>query len=372
MLHQCSVCKLRIVMCGGGTGGHVYPALSIAEAIDEISPGAEIHFIGMGNSFESRAVASAGRLFHEINAGALIGKSFFEKLVGLWRAVSGTLQAMLLLRKLKPGVVIGTGGYVMAPVIAAAKLMSIPFILQEQNSFPGYATRKFARFACFVCLGNQEAERHLQGSRVVVTGNPVRRAILKSANTLEQSRGSDHSSALLVLGGSLGARSINTAVANCIDELAGVLPVYWQTGRNASHSLFDSQVLERLIQHKFVVRRDFFDDMDSQYARAKLVVCRAGAITLAELALFGLPAVLVPFPYAAHQHQLANARSVENEGGAVVIPDSELTGEKLFDVVQSLLSDSKRLSSMSSAMKRLAKPSASWDIAKIALKVAAR
>ncbi len=359
-------------MCGGGTGGHVYPALSIAEAIDEISPGAEIHFIGMGNSFESRSVALAGRLFHEINAGALIGKSFFRKIVGLWRAVIGTLQAMRLLRKLKPRIVIGTGGYVMAPVIAAAKFMNIPFILQEQNSFPGYATRKFARNARLVCLGSKEAERHLSGARVVVTGNPVRRAILTSAYSLEQSRGHGYSPALLILGGSLGARSINTAVASCIDELATVLPVYWQTGHNASQYLLDCQAFEQLRERKQVVREEFFDDMDFQYARAKLVVCRAGALTLAELALFGLPAVLVPFPYAAHQHQLANARSVENEGGAAVILDSELTGEKLFDVVQSLLSDSNRLASMSAAMKRLAKPSASKDIAKIALEVAAR
>lgn len=279
----------------------------------------------------------------------------------------GVIQAFGHLRSFAPDVIVGTGGYVMAPVLLAAKLRRTPYVLQEQNSFPGLTTRSFAGGARCVCLGSADAARHLPNARTIVTGNPVRRSLIEASRkaVLVPAINSGHS--LLVVGGSLGARSINRAVAEGLDSLAEISNLTWQYGRSGLPEVLSNDLFATLSNQGVLSASEFIDDMHLKYAAADLVVCRAGALTLAELALFGLPAVLIPFPHAAHQHQLSNARAVEAAGAAAVLLDAELTGKRLCETVKSLLEDRDRLQQMSLAMRALGAPNAALDVARTAI-----
>lgn len=355
---------MRIVLTGGGTGGHVYPALAIAEGLRCIEANIDIHFLGTASGFESKAVPLAGENFRVISSGGIVGKSFVDRVAGIFRAGLGVLESWRILRELKPDVVVGTGGFVMAPVLLAARMMRIPFVIQEQNSYPGLTTRKFARYAKAVCVAYSQAADHLPGANVIVTGNPLRKAIVESAQNKTSSK-IESPPRILVTGGSLGARSINSAVSSVISELCDIAQVTWQFGKSGVPESVDKLLLSNLTASGALNAAPFFEDMPSRYSNTDLVICRAGAMTLSELSVYGLPALLIPFPHAAHDHQTANAIVLEESGAASIIQDQSLTGEALLLLCRELLNNSSVLGEMSLAMRQLARPNAAYEIADI-------
>jgi len=359
---------MRIVLTGGGTGGHVYPALAIAEALRDIDKGVELHFIGTATGFEAKAVPAADETFHTISSGGIIGKSVIKRMTGVAKAAAGVFQSLLILRRLKPNVIVGTGGFVMAPVLFAARALGIPYYLQEQNSYPGLSTRRFAKGAKAVFIAYSQAQVHLPNSHNVLTGNPLRRKMAEFANG-QRKQISSSPAKILVTGGSLGARSINNAVADALEYLCAFATVTWQFGKSGIPEQALS-VVERLKSQGRLIAAPFFEDMPTRMGNADIVICRAGAMTLSEIALFGVPAILIPFPYAAHDHQTANAKSYSESGAAELIKDSELDRNSLLNACQKIASDSEKYNRMSNAMLSLARPDAANEIAQSVLKAA--
>lgn len=362
---------MRVVISGGGTGGHVFPALAIAEALRDQEPGIDIHFVGTASGFENKAIPGAGEKLHHISSGGIVGKNPISRILGLAKAGAGVAQSLTVLRKLKPDIVVGTGGFVMAPVLLAARILGIPFVIQEQNSFPGLTTRKFSKAAKFVCIAYPRAAEFLPGSNTILTGNPLRKKILQIA---QERRTQDFAlpTQILVTGGSLGAKSINLAVGSALVSMCEIGNVTWQYGRTGMPDSLDDQTVRRLRSSGRLIADAFFDDMPVRFQNADIVLSRAGAMTLSEIAVFGLPSILVPFPQAAHDHQTANAKSVAEAGAALVIKDRDISGDKLLDAVRKIVSDKEQYLLMSNSMKSLGRPTAAKDIASLVLETASQ
>ncbi|MBU1983093.1 undecaprenyldiphospho-muramoylpentapeptide beta-N-acetylglucosaminyltransferase [bacterium] len=363
---------LRIVIAGGGTGGHVFPALAIGEALRKKTPQVHLIYIGTRRGLEADVIPRAGGELRTLWISGFARRRIIQNLLLPVKLLVSFLQSFWLLLTVRPHVVVGTGGYVMGPVLWVAQRLGMPTVLQEQNSFPGYTTRKLARRAQLVCAGFEETRNRLTGCEVIVTGNPLR----PSFQTLNRERARaqwnfDYSrKTLLIFGGSAGARAINEAVSAALSELLKQWNLIWQTGRLGIPASTDSSIVQQAIaQHRLIVR-EFIQEMPEAYAVADLAVCRAGAMTLAELAASGLPAVLVPYPHAADDHQTSNAQSVTSAGAARIIKDSELRATTLLNTVEDFVASENKLLDMAAKMKSLAKPDAAKRIADLVLSVA--
>ncbi len=365
---------LRILIAGGGTGGHVFPALAIQAAIARIQPHATFLFVGTEHGLESRVMPANGLKLETIWIAGFARKRILSNLSLPFKLLVSIWQSVLILRRYRPHVAIGSGGYVMGPILWASRLLGIPTLIQEQNSLPGVTTRKLARHASAICLGYEDAKKHLDTEKIHVTGNPVRAQLLAAtvgaAGKTKWNLLADRPT-LLVFGGSLGARSLNMAVADILIDLLKSWNLIWQTGKSGVPDHASKSLMREAVASRKLVVLEFIENMPEAYASAELAVCRAGAMTLAELAIAGLPAVLVPFPHAADDHQSANAKSVEHAGAAIVVADHELSGMKLMSLLGQLKSDHETLDSMRVAMKSLARPNAADEIAQIALALAA-
>ncbi len=356
---------MKILVAGGGTGGHVFPGIAVAEELKRTRPDIDVVFVGTKRGLEAQAVPEAGFKIHFL-AGA--GFSRTRWWTWPWAAflnVLGFLQAVFLVLGENPKAVLGTGGYASAPMAYAARLFGRPLILQEQNSVPGLANRMLSRIASEVHLSFLEARTYFpRRDHLKVTGNPIRAHILTGdkAAALREFKMEAGRPTLLVFGGSLGAATINEAALDMLRRLKDRLGLQCLlvTGRQEHAKI--KQVVE---QEKLpAVVLPFVRKMHMAYAVADLVVCRAGAMTLAEIAVCGLPSVLVPYPYAAHNHQQDNAANLVDRGAAVLIPDGELNGERLAKEVAHLLSDRQALSRMSSNARLFARPDAAARLAR--------
>ncbi|MBO8142091.1 MAG: undecaprenyldiphospho-muramoylpentapeptide beta-N-acetylglucosaminyltransferase [Firmicutes bacterium] len=374
---------MRILIAAGGTGGHIFPGITIAQTIRRRNPEAEILFVGSRRGMEADIVPRFGFAFDAIPAHYLRRQLSLDVLRTGFTALRGLARAAAIVRRFRPDVAVGTGGYVSGPVVAAALLLRVPVVIQEQNAFPGLTNRVLGRFACRVALGNAAAQAYFRAShRVTVTGNPIRSHILTAtrghgltAFGLEPSRPT-----LLVFGGSQGGRTINRAVQEAAPELTERLGLQMlhQTGR-AGFDAIVNHLGDRIRwigpDHAAAGRwhvLPFIHDMPAAYAAADLVISRAGAITLAEVTARGLPSVLVPYPFSAEGHQEANARVMAEAGAAVVVPDRELDGERLVKTVEELLRDPARLERMARASRGLARPDAAERIASLIEEAARR
>ena len=362
--------ELRAIFAGGGTGGHLFPAIAIADEFRALRPGSEILFVGTRKKLESRVVPERGYALRTIwisgfRRGFRPGNLLFPL-----KVLTSMLQARSIIRNFHPDVVVGTGGYVSGPVLAAAVRAGIPTLIQEQNSYPGVTTRILARRVDEVHL-TFESSRKLIGrtENVFVTGNPTR-ASLGGVSREDGLRafGFDPASAnatVLIVGGSLGAHSINEAIARHVGtfESRGIRCI-WQTGTE------DAKAYAVLEKPGSVWTRPFIDRMDCAYAAADLVVCRAGATTIAELTRLGKPAVLIPYPHAAANHQVENARTLVEAGAAELIPDHEAAA-RVGTVVTGLI-DGGKLGAMSGRSRALGKPDAAREIARRMIDLAGR
>jgi len=346
---------VKIMLTGGGTGGHLFPAIATAEALCSRVPGSKVLFVGTKRKMDRKSLGQYGYATRSIHSKGLKGKSFFSLLQAMLLLPVSCLEAMYHILRFKPDLVLGVGGYVTGPVVAAAKLLGRPTVIHEQNSIPGLANRKLGTLASRICLSLPGSEKWFPVKKSILTGNPVREAIQALA---EESGEKEHNEfTLLVLGGSLGAHRVNELVCEAfglgLDGLAGMRVIH-QTGSD------DAQLVESLYKkHKInATVLPFIDDMAAAYREADLLVSRAGATTLAELALLGKPAILVPYPYAADQHQEKNGAFYVQGGGALMFVEKELSAELLAEQLMQLAGDKERLQKMADAMRSCAFPAA--------------
>lgn len=348
----------RVVILAGGTGGHVYPALAVAEELRE--RGCELAWLGTERGLESRVVPSAGFTLETLSVAGLRGKGWRERITGPFQLIRSCLQAIGILRRHRPQVVVGFGGFVSGPGGLMSRLLGIPLVVHEQNCVPGTTNRWLAKSAQRVLEafpGSFPASRQAE-----CTGNPVRRALL-AISAQRRSRPSDGPLRIFVFGGSLGAQALNEIVPEALAQLGMDCEIRHQTGlamREQTAALYG-----RLGVTAEVVA--FIDDMADAYRWAELAVCRSGAMTVSELAVVGLPAILVPYPYAIDDHQTANARFFEREGAGRCVPQSELTPTGLAALVRGLATDREELAAMGRQALALAKPEATQRVADIAL-----
>lgn len=359
---------LRYLLAGGGTSGHVNPALAIAEQIKKEDPEADIRFCGTARGIEHEIVPRAGYPFIAIRARGLPRRLSAELFRALADFLAGRRQCRRLIRTFRPDVVIGTGGYVCSPVVAAAASMHVPILLHEQNAFPGRSNRLMARRSQMVCISFPGTERWFSaGTPIVLTGNPVRSLFFQlereEARRLLQIDPAQP--VVLAMGGSLGAQSINQAILGLDPWLRD--PAAWPAGRRPQIHLAAGQrqydaVAAAAAGFSWLKVSAYIHDIHLVMAAADLLICRSGAITCSELAALGRPAVLVPYPYAAGDHQTYNARVFADAGAALLCPDQQLNAGWLADNLRSLLADPDRLDGMGRAAKTLARPDAAAAI----------
>ncbi len=356
---------MRLIITGGGTGGHLFPGIAVASAIQQRIPDTRVLFIGTSRLLDQQALAGRGFEVTALDCGGVKGLHVTAKLRSLLMLPGAVWRALRILRRFKPDLVFGVGGYVTGPVLLAARILGIPIGIHEQNSVPGMANRIAGRLAdrIFISL---PCTPPFPPAKTRHSGNPVRQEILAVAGKKKQVEAFP---TVLVLGGSQGAHRVNTLMMEAMEKLAAQqvsVQLIHQTG-TADQALV-VQCYQRLGVAAEVV--PFIRDMAAAYSRADLVVSRAGATTLAELAVMGLPALLIPYPYAADNHQVTNGEYYAKGGGCVVLEESGLSGEFLARTVSECLHNSKELHTMAASMKTMAMPTATDRIVDECLRLA--
>ena len=340
----------RILLTTGGTGGHIFPALAVAAALRRRFPECRIMFVGGTRGPERELATDAGLEFTALPAKGVLGKGL-RSIPALMSMGLGVLKAMYLIRSFAPEVIIGFGGYAGFSSVMAGVLCKVPTAIHEQNSIPGMSNRMLGSRVDRVFVSFPDQVGYFPADRVCLSGNPVRSEIV-ALGSKDVSR-SGHSRNLLILGGSQGATAINEAVMNVVPSLCAEHVTIWhQTGKKDLQRVrarYNEICPEARVE-------PFIQDMAGAYAFADVVLCRAGATTLAELAIAGKPSILIPFPYAVHDHQLKNARYLENSGAALVVVQSYLQEINLSQVIADLLGMPEKLRSMSRAARKMGKP----------------
>jgi UDP-N-acetylglucosamine--N-acetylmuramyl-(pentapeptide) pyrophosphoryl-undecaprenol N-acetylglucosamine transferase len=352
---------MRVIIAGGGTGGHLYPGIAIAEEVTS-RPGGEVLFVGTARGLEAKLVPSAGYRLELLEVSGIKRTGVRGLVRGLMRLPKAFFGSRAILRRFRPDLVFGVGGYASGPTVLTAALSGYATAILEQNSRPGFTNRLLGRFVRRVFVAFEESRKYFSAAKTTLSGNPVRRRFLDGRTT---GATAPATKTLLIVGGSQGARAVNELVCAMVPILArgGPLPrIVHQTGP----SDFD-RTRERYaaggVEPAFAVDiRAYIDDMPGELAKASLVIGRAGALTLAELAIVGCPAILIPLPTAADDHQTSNAREMAAAGAAVLLPQSEATAEGLADLVASLLGDDARRAAMGAAMAALGRPGAARAI----------
>lgn len=353
----------RFLFAGGGTGGHLYPALAVADEIKRILPEAQILFVGTKSKIEGRVVPKLGYQFKSIWITGFSRKMNLSNLLFPVRLMVSLIQSIIISMRFKPKVAIGSGGYVAGPAIWGASVLGAKIILIEPNSYPGITTRLLEKQALEIHVAFEDSKKYLrQKDKVLLSGNPIRTniSLVRSKESYNHFKLTDLPKTLLILGGSLGAASINKVVADNLNQLKKLdIQIIWQTGSyyfENYRNLNDDRV-------KVVA---FIDEMDKAYSISDLVVARAGASTLAELAVLGLPSILIPSPNVAENHQYYNAKSLADVGAAILIEDKNLK-ENFLNVVSSLIFAEEKLNNLRTKIKNFSKPDAANLIAKRAI-----
>ncbi|MBI5463509.1 MAG: undecaprenyldiphospho-muramoylpentapeptide beta-N-acetylglucosaminyltransferase [Ignavibacteriales bacterium] len=357
----------RILLAGGGTGGHVFPALAIADELKKRLPIASFLFIGTRDKIEARVVPERGYAFDTIWISGFHRRLRFGNLLFPIKVAVAMIQSFFLIKKFKPDVVIGTGGYVCGPILLAASLLGVKTVIHESNSYPGVTTRLLAHRVTMVITAFDATQQWLKRTdNVVRIGTPVREALgsIPREEAARRLKIDPNKKTVLVFGGSLGAASINNAMLCITGELQNEgIQVLWQTGAS-DYERIARQTTVRSVSWLGA----FIDRMEDAYAAADVVVCRAGALTIAELTRLGKPAILIPYPRAAGDHQTINAKVLLNAGAAKLIADSEVR-EKLKDAITELLADESARKHMARASRALGTPHAGAAIAETILKL---
>ena len=367
--------ELRIVISGGGTGGHIFPAVSIANAIKTLCPDAKILFVGALGRMEMTRVPAAGYEIKGLPVRGLIRPLWSPKNIGvLIDYLKSKRQVRAIIRDFRPMVAVGVGGYASGATLDAAASMGIPCLIQEQNSYAGMTNKHLAAKAEKICVAYDGMERFFPADKIVKTGNPVRQALLESNITREEALATfglaPGKKTILLVGGSLGARTVNESVLSHLDLVRGSdVQFIWQTGK-----YYNASIMERLAKEPKMdnlVVTDFISDMAAAYKAADLVISRAGASSISEFCLIGKPVVLVPSPNVAEDHQTKNAMALVNRDAAILVKDAD-AAESLLPLAVKTVNDEARLKSLSENILKLALPDSAVIIAKEVIRMAER
>lgn len=373
--------ELRIIISGGGTGGHIFPAISIANAIKEKCPEAKILFVGAEGRMEMQRVPAAGYEIEGLPVSGFDRKNLLKNisiLIKLWKS---QCKAKQIIRNFKPQVAVGVGGYASGPTLNMAGKLGIPTLLQEQNGYAGVTNKLLAKRAKKICVAYEQMERFFPAEKIIMTGNPVRQALVQT--TLTREEGIKHfnldpkKKTILIIGGSLGARTINESIlaglklvqanneASTIDEQVQLI---WQTGKYYYKEM-DERVKQNSTQKFPLYMNDFISSMEHAYAAADLVISRAGAGSISEFCLLGKAVILVPSPNVAEDHQTKNAMALVKKGAAICITDKEAP-IKLISEALKLIYDAERIKKLQENILTLAKPNAAATIANEVIELA--
>lgn len=344
----------QVLISGGGTGGHIFPAISIANAIRRRFPTVNILFVGADNRMEMERVPDAGYPIEGLSISGFDRKNIFRNIAVLIRLRRALAKAKSIVRSFKPDIAIGVGGYASGPTLKAAQHLGVPTLIQEQNSYAGVTNKLLAKKAGRICVAYEGMERFFPADKIVMTGNPVRKNLLDNTMTQAEAKtalGFDPARPLvLIVGGSLGARTINESVAASVDRLTeGGVQLLWQTGK----SYAGSEAVKAAEKHDGVRALTFITDMDVAYRAADLVVSRAGAGSISELQLLDKAAVLVPSPNVAEDHQRKNAMALVSADAAVMVTDGQCR-QQLADTVRGLIADEQRRKTLSDNIAAMA------------------
>jgi UDP-N-acetylglucosamine--N-acetylmuramyl-(pentapeptide) pyrophosphoryl-undecaprenol N-acetylglucosamine transferase len=364
--------ELRVIVSGGGTGGHIFPAVSIANAIKAMRPDAKILFVGANGRMEMERVPAAGYEIKGLPVRGLIRPLWSPKNISVMLDfIKSRSMVKSIIREFRPQVAVGVGGYASAPTLNAAYAMGIPCLIQEQNSYAGVTNKSLAKKAEKICVAYDGMERFFPADRIMKTGNPVRQALLDNTMSKEEAckaMGLDpEKPIILVIGGSLGARTVNDSIAGGIERFdnAGI-QVVWQTGK------YYAKECERKAEgSKFVKAQAFISDMATAYRAADIVISRAGASSISELCLLGKASILVPSPNVAEDHQTKNARALSDKNAAIFVADKDARAQLVDEAIR-LVSDKSRIASLETEVKKLAYHNSAEVIAKEVIKLAER
>ena len=363
--------ELRVIISGGGTGGHIFPAVSIANAVKALRPDAKILFVGALGRMEMQRVPAAG---YEIKGLPICGfdrKNLLKNFKVLYKIWKSQRMAKQIIKDFKPQVAVGVGGYASGPTLNKAAAMGVPCLIQEQNSYAGVTNKLLAKKAAKICVAYEGMERFFPADKIILTGNPVRQALLDTAITREEAIktfGLDPAKkTILLVGGSLGARTINESVLQHLDLVKDTdVQFIWQTGK-----YYSAEIAKRLEGQNIpnLVVTDFITDMGAAYKAADLVISRAGASSISEFCLIGKPVILVPSPNVAEDHQTKNALALANRDAAIYVKDAEAP-TTLLELAVKTVNDEKKLKSLSENVLKLALPDSADIIAKEVIKLA--
>ena len=365
---------LRIIISGGGTGGHIFPAISIANAIRDKHPDAKILFVGALGRMEMQRVPSAGYNIKGLPICGFDRKNLLKNIIVLWKIWKSRRIARQIIKDFKPAVAVGVGGYASGPTLDRCASMGIPCLIQEQNSYAGITNKLLARKAEKICVAYEGMERFFPSEKILLTGNPVRNNLLDTnvskAFALKQMNLDPDKKTILVMGGSLGARTLNESIMNNIEAIeTGEVQWIWQTGKVYHDSI--SRILSSRPPLRNLVMTDFIADMGAAYQAADLIISRAGAGSISEFCMIGKPVILVPSPNVAEDHQTKNALALVGKQAAICVKDSE-AGEKLYRTALETIADEERMQNLSQNILKLALPDAAQIIADEVVRMAVR
>ncbi len=355
--------KIKILISGGGTGGHIFPALAIAGEIKRRQPEADILFVGAENRMEMEKVPAAGYPIKGLPISGFNRKNLLKNFAVLFRLLKSMFMAKRILKDFNPDIAIGVGGYASGPMLKAAQGKGIPTLIQEQNSYAGVTNKLLAKNANCICVAYEGMERFFPQEKIVLTGNPVRSNLLQCTLTPEEAKQhyglNPKKRTILIIGGSLGARTINNSIISSLEHIATAdVQVIWQTGK-----FYDEDCKRALEQSsaKNVKQMAFVNDMDIAYRAADLVVSRAGASSISELQLLAKPAILVPSPNVSEDHQTKNALALTSHRAAIMVSDAECK-EKLVKEMINTVTNSNKLTELSANIEKMALNNAAQSI----------
>ena len=362
--------QYKIIISGGGTGGHIFPAIAIANAIKIKYPNAEILFVGAEGKMEMEKVPAAGYKIIGLPIMGIQRKLTLQNLKVPFKLIYSLIKAKKIIKEFKPNVVVGVGGYASGPLLKIATKMGVPALLQEQNSFPGITNKLLAKKVQKICVAFDGMEQFFPKEKIIFTGNPVRQDIVdlsnKKAKGLEQFNLSANKKVILVIGGSLGARVINESIEAGLEEFAkNNIQLLWQTGKGYADKATDAV---KKYNNKGIVTMPFISNMDLAYAVADIVISRAGALSVSELCLTAKPSILVPSPNVAEDHQTKNAMALVNHNAAILVKDIGAKTE-LIPALLNLIYNSELQEKLTTNIKQLAKPNAAEIIAEEVIKL---
>ncbi len=354
---------LRIVIAGGGTGGHLFPGIAVAQEFEARNAASKIIFVSTGNSLEKSVLSKTGYTLQTITAAAIKGRGLWNQVKSVAKIPKGILEANRILKNFCPDLAIGLGSYSAGPVVFAAWLRRIPIVVHEQNILPGITNRILSRFANRIFISFENTRSHIDPQKIHWTGNPVRQEILDRADCfkdMKNDESGDRPFTVLIVGGSQGAHRINMAVIEALHHLRHLEHLHFvhQTGQA------DEQPVRKAYRRSKVdgTAQAFFDNMAEQYGRADLIICRAGATTVAEVTALGKAAIFIPFPFAADNHQVLNAGSLSDEGAAEMLLEKDLNGKILSEKIKYYAAHPAELEELSARAKRFGKPDAAKNI----------